>query len=180
MNYRVGIVGATGAVGQELIRLVLERKFPAEEIRLLASSRSAGKVIEREGRSWTVEEATPSVFDGLDMAIFSAGSEISKRLASEAVDRGCTVIDNTSAFRMDRDVPLVVPEINADALTEHAGIIANPNCTTAVCTYGALSFALRIWFAEILCLYLSGSVGNGSGGDAGAGGADRARGRPAI
>lgn len=152
MNYRVGIVGATGAVGQELIRLVLERKFPAEEIRLLASSRSAGKVIEREGRSWTVEEATPSVFDGLDMAIFSAGSEISKRLASEAVDRGCTVIDNTSAFRMDRDVPLVVPEINADALTEHAGIIANPNCTTAVALMGLYplhcAFGLRRFFAS--------------------------------
>ena len=132
MAYQVGIVGSTGAVGQELLRLLQDRRFPASELRLMASARSAGRKIERNGGNWTVEEARPEAFEDLDLAIFSAGSDISRELAREAVKRGCTVVDNTSAFRMDPQAPLVVPEINPLALDGHRGIIANPNCTTAV------------------------------------------------
>ena len=132
MAYRVGIVGSTGAVGQELLRLLQERRFPTSELRLMASARSAGRKIERNGGRWTVQEARPEAFEDLELAIFSAGSDISRELAKEAVKRGCTVVDNSSAFRMDPEAPLVVPEINPLALDDHRGIIANPNCTTAV------------------------------------------------
>lgn len=135
-QYLVGIVGATGAVGQELIRLFHERNFPMGQLRLFASARSAGKIIEYAGKKFTVEEAKPEVFDTLDFAVFSAGGSLSKTLAPEAVKRGCIVIDNSSAFRMDDKVPLVVPEINADALRNHNGIIANPNCSTAITLMG--------------------------------------------
>ncbi len=151
MNYRIGIVGATGAVGQELLRLLHERSFPASELVLLASSRSAGKTITFGDRSWTVQETTPEAFEGLDMAIFSAGGSVSKALAPEAVKRGCTVVDNSSAFRMDEGVPLVVPEINAVALEGHKGLIANPNCSTAVALMGLYplhkAFGLKRFFA---------------------------------
>ena len=132
MSYKIGIVGATGAVGQELIRLLLDRQFPVSELRLFASSRSAGKKIAVGEREVTVEEARAEVFEGLDFAIFSASSGLSRALAPEAAARGCVVIDNSSAFRMDADVPLVVPEINRDAAVGHKGIIANPNCSTIV------------------------------------------------
>ena len=151
MAYKVGIVGSTGAVGQELLRLLQEREFPVSEIRLMASTRSAGRKIERNGSSWTVEVARPEVFEGLELAIFSAGSDVSRELAGEAVKRGCTVVDNSSAFRMDRHAPLVVPEINAAALDEHRGIIANPNCTTTVALMGLYplhcAFGLKRFFA---------------------------------
>lgn len=136
MSYRIGIVGATGAVGQEIIELLHTRNFPMKELVLLASSRSAGKTITWQGHSWTVQEACPQAFAGLDMAIFSAGSGVSLELAPAAVERGCTVIDNSSAFRMEEAVPLVVPEVNAEALRHHQGIIANPNCSTAVTLMG--------------------------------------------
>ncbi len=131
-NYRVGIVGATGAVGQELIELLFARKFPMSELVLLASSRSAGKTIEFAGKKFTIQEAKPESFDTLDIAIFSAGGSISKALVPEAAKRGCIAIDNSSAFRMDPTVPLVVPEVNADAIKGHKNIIANPNCSTAI------------------------------------------------
>ncbi len=150
-NYNLGIVGATGAVGQELIHFIHERNFPCAQIRLFASARSAGKKIEYKGKSWTVEEARPESFDDLDLAIFSAGGSTSKKLAPEAVERGCLVIDNSSAFRMDTKVPLVVPEINAQAATQHEGIIANPNCTTVVALMGLYplhrAFGLKRFFA---------------------------------
>ncbi len=133
---KIGIVGATGAVGQELIRLLLERKFPCAELRLLASARSAGKTVTEGGRTWTIEEATPEVFGDLDMAIFSAGASISRDLAPAAAERGCVVIDNSSAFRMDEGVPLVVPEINPGNAYAHKGIIANPNCSTVIALMG--------------------------------------------
>ncbi|MBC2593701.1 aspartate-semialdehyde dehydrogenase [Ruficoccus amylovorans] len=136
MSYRVGIVGATGAVGQELIELLHRRNFPMESLTLLASKRSTGKTITWEDKSWVVEEAVASAFDGLDVAIFSAGASTSKELGPEAAKRGCVVVDNSSAFRMDADVPLVVPEVNAHAMREHKGIIANPNCSTAVALMG--------------------------------------------
>ena len=135
-KYVVGIIGATGAVGQELLRLFHERGFPFSSLRLFASSRSAGKVVEFKGSKFIVEEARAEVFDSLDVAVFSAGGSVSKALAPEAVKRGCIVIDNSSAFRQDDKVPLVIPEINADALVSHHGIIANPNCSTAITLMG--------------------------------------------
>ena len=131
-KYRIGIVGATGAVGQEIIRLLEARNFPVAEARLLASSRSAGREIQACGNLETVREASPKSFEGLDFAIFSAGGAISADLAGAAVAKNCLVIDNSSAFRMEPKVPLVVPEINPAAASRHKGIIANPNCTTTV------------------------------------------------
>ena len=150
--YKIGIVGVTGAVGQEILALLSSRKFPVAELRPLASARSAGKSVEFGGKTWTIREAVPEAFDGLDFAIFSAGGSVSKSLAHEAAKRGCVVIDNSSAFRMDPDVPLVVPEINAHALKSHKGIIANPNCSTAI-TLMALyplhkAFGLKRFFAS--------------------------------
>ncbi len=135
-EYRVGIVGATGAVGQELIRLLVERGFPMAALVPLASARSVGRVVSFGGQSWTVAEATPEAFQGLDVAIFSAGAGVSLQLAPEAVKRGCVVIDNSSAFRMDAAVPLVVPEVNPEAALTHRGLLANPNCSTAVALMG--------------------------------------------
>ena len=152
MAYKVGIVGVTGAVGQEILALLASRNFPVEELRPLASARSAGKTIEFGGKTWTIREATPESFEGLDFAIFSAGGSISKALAPEAAKRGCIVIDNSSAFRMDPNVPLVVPEINAHALKNHKGIIANPNCSTAITLMGLYplhkTFGLKRFFAS--------------------------------
>ncbi|HML31555.1 aspartate-semialdehyde dehydrogenase [Sporomusa sphaeroides] len=130
-KYNVAIVGATGAVGQEFLRLIEERKFPFNELKLLASERSAGKSIEFMGKSYIVEEATPEAFNNVQFALFAGGS-ISKTLAPEAAKRGAVVIDNSSAFRMDPEVPLVVPEVNPEAIKKHKGIIANPNCSTII------------------------------------------------
>ncbi|CAM3073614.1 aspartate-semialdehyde dehydrogenase [Filibacter tadaridae] len=126
----VAIVGATGAVGKKILEKLLERNFPVQSIKLLASSRSAGKEIIVGGNTYTVEETVPESFDGVDLAFFSAGGNISKMFAQEAVTRGAVVIDNTSAFRMTEHIPLVVPEVNEHALQNHTGIIANPNCST--------------------------------------------------
>jgi aspartate-semialdehyde dehydrogenase len=135
-SYRVGIVGATGAVGQELIGLLVARQFPLAELRLMASARSAGRVVEVAGKKLTVVEAKAEAFEGLDLALFAAEGAIAKALASEAVKRGCLVLDKSSAFRMSADVPLVVPEINLDATRGHKGIIASPNCSTAIALMG--------------------------------------------
>jgi len=164
MSYNVGIVGATGAVGQELIELLHARKFPIKQLTLLASARSAGKLIHFQDKSWTVVEATPAAFDDLDIAIFSAGGTLSKNLAPEAVRRNCVVIDNSSAFRMDPDVPLVVPEINAEALDVHQGIIANPNCSTAITLMGLYplhqEFGLkRFWASTYQAVSGAGAAG---------------------
>jgi aspartate-semialdehyde dehydrogenase len=128
----VAIVGATGAVGVELIRCLEQRRFPLRELRLFASARSAGKSLQFGGAALTVQELTESSFDGVDIALFSAGGGTSKRFAPIAVRAGATVIDNSSAFRMDPKVPLVVPEINPQAVRGHAGIIANPNCCAII------------------------------------------------
>lgn len=128
---RVAILGATGAVGQEFIRLIEERQFPFAELKLLASSRSAGKKLTVCGKEYEVEEAKPESFENIDIALFAGGS-ISKTLAPEAVKRGAVVIDNSSTFRMDPDVPLVIPEINPEDIAKHHGIIANPNCSTII------------------------------------------------
>jgi len=129
-GYSVAVVGATGAVGQKIIEKLVERSFPYSNLLLLASKNSAGKSVDINGSTYTIEEATPESFEGVDVAFFSAGGAISKALAKEASNRGAIVIDNTSAFRMDKDTPLVVPEVNKHALHEQTGIIANPNCST--------------------------------------------------
>ena len=126
----VAVVGATGVVGGTMIRILLDRGFPVGELRLLASARSAGRAVEVGGTEHIVGEATPDAFEGVDIALFSAGGETSRHLAPEAARRGATVIDNSSAWRMDPTVPLVVSQVNADDLTWHEGIIANPNCST--------------------------------------------------
>ena len=126
----VAVVGATGVVGGTMIRMLLEREFPFGELRLLASARSAGREVDVAGTRHRVEEATPEAFDGVDIALFSAGADTSKALAPEAAKRGATVIDNSSAWRMDPTVPLVVSQVNPDDLAWHEGIIANPNCST--------------------------------------------------
>jgi aspartate-semialdehyde dehydrogenase len=135
-SFTVGIVGATGVVGQELLRLLLERNFPMTKLRLFASARSAGKVIEKAGNKYTVEEAKPGVFAAVDIAFFAAGGSVTRALASDAVKAGCLVIDKSSALRMEPNVPLVIPEINPQELRNHQGIIANPNCSTAVMLMG--------------------------------------------
>jgi aspartate-semialdehyde dehydrogenase len=129
-HYHVAVVGATGAVGEQIIQLLEERPIPLEKLTLLASGRSAGKKVRFRGAELTIEEASPEKFTGVDIALFSAGGSISKRLAPEAVQRGAVVIDNTSAYRMDPEVPLVVPEVNPEDIGQHQGIIANPNCST--------------------------------------------------
>ncbi|WP_297454881.1 aspartate-semialdehyde dehydrogenase [Persephonella sp.] len=129
-NYNIAILGATGAVGQTMLRVLEERNFPVDEIRLLASERSAGKELEYMGLKYKVEAVTPEAFEGIDIALFSAGGSRSKQWAPIAVEKGAVVIDNSSAFRMDDDVPLVVPEVNPEDVKWHKGIIANPNCST--------------------------------------------------
>ncbi len=128
----VAIVGATGAVGVELLECLQKRRFPLSELRLFASGRSAGKTLSFRGKPLTVQELTDRSFDGVDLALFSAGSSVSKRFAPIAVSRGAVVVDNSSAFRMDPGVPLVVPEINPETLDHHSGIIANPNCAAII------------------------------------------------
>ena len=131
-NPVVAIAGATGAVGVELMQCLEQRKFPLAELRLLASARSAGKTMKFRGADIKVQELTDQSLQGVDIALFSAGGAQSKRFAPAAVKAGAVVVDNSSAFRMDADVPLVVPEINAGELLKHHGIIANPNCVAIV------------------------------------------------
>ncbi len=128
----LAIVGATGAVGIEMMKVLERRNFPIASLRLLASPRSAGKSLEFRGEQIVVEPLTENSFKGMDIALFSAGGGISKEFAPHAVKAGAIVVDNSSAFRMDAGVPLVVPEINAADAGSHSGILANPNCTTAI------------------------------------------------
>ncbi|MDD3115002.1 MAG: aspartate-semialdehyde dehydrogenase [Anaerovibrio sp.] len=130
-KYNVAILGATGAVGQEFLNLIEERNFPFADLKMLASKRSAGKKIQFMGKEYTVEETTEESFKDVDIALFAGGSA-SKTFAPAAVKAGAVVIDNSSAFRMDPEVPLVVPEVNPEAISRHKGIIANPNCSTII------------------------------------------------
>lgn len=130
-KYNVAVVGATGAVGQELLKILKERQFPVGGLKLLATERSAGKKIEFNGVDYTVQATTADAFDGVDIALFAGGSA-SKDFAREAAKRGAVVVDNSSAFRMEPDVPLVVPEVNPEDVKKHKGIIANPNCSTII------------------------------------------------
>jgi len=131
-DYRIAVVGATGAVGVEMLRVMERRNFPVRSLRLLASPRSAGRTLEFKGKDVTIEPLTVNSFEGIDIALFSAGSGISKEFAHIAVESGAVVIDNSSAFRQSESVPLVVPEVNGADVAGHKGIIANPNCTTAI------------------------------------------------
>jgi aspartate-semialdehyde dehydrogenase len=131
-NPHVAIVGATGAVGVEMIATLEKRNFPVGKLTLLASARSVGKKLKFRGQEIAVRELTKNSFAGIDIALFSAGGNISKEFAPLAAKAGCVVVDNSSAFRQDENVPLVIPEINAADVKKHKGIIANPNCTTAI------------------------------------------------
>jgi aspartate-semialdehyde dehydrogenase len=126
----VAVVGATGVVGRTMVQVLLERDFPIGELRLLASGRSAGRTVQVGDRSIEIREAVGDAFDGVDIALFSAGADISRDLAPQAAARGATVIDNSSAWRMEPGIPLVVSQVNPDDLEVHEGIIANPNCST--------------------------------------------------
>ncbi len=130
MGVNVAVVGVTGAVGTEMLRVLERRDFPVDELRPLASSRSAGKSVLFRGKEVQVQELTADSFDGMNIGLFSAGGGISKEFVPYAIEKNCVVVDNTSAFRMDEDVPLVVPEVNANRISEHNGVIANPNCST--------------------------------------------------
>ena len=149
-SFTVAIVGATGVVGQELLALLLGRNFPLARLRLFASARSVGKVIESGGQKFIVEEAKPGVFGDVDVAFFAVDGATSRALAPDAVKAGCLVIDKSSAYRMDPAVPLVIPEINPESLRSHQGIIANPNCSTAVTLMALwplhLRFGLKRYF----------------------------------
>ena len=129
-SYAVAVVGATGLVGRKMADVLEERKFPVSSIRFLASERSAGKELTYAGKNVVVQKLTPQSFGGIEIALFSAGASVSKEFAPHAVRAGTLVIDNSSAFRMDAGVPLVVPEVNPEMIWQHHGIIANPNCST--------------------------------------------------
>ncbi|WP_139998445.1 aspartate-semialdehyde dehydrogenase [Paenibacillus paridis] len=128
--FNVAIVGATGAVGEQILKLLESRNFPINKLKLLSSARSAGTKITFKGEVITVQEATPDSFKGIEIALFSAGGDVSKSFAPHAVKHGAVCIDNTNAYRMDINTPLVVPEVNIEKVSEHKGIIANPNCST--------------------------------------------------
>ena len=129
-QYNVAVAGATGAVGRKILEILEERKFPVATLKALASAKSVGQTLTFNGGPLTVEELNENSFEGVDIFLFSAGASVSRQFAPSAVKSGCIVIDNSSAFRMEPDVPLVVPEVNPDAINSNAGIIANPNCST--------------------------------------------------
>ena len=131
-EFNVAVAGATGAVGVEMIKTHEKRNFPVKNLKLLASARSAGKTAKFKGTDIVIEELTENSFKGVDIALFSAGGDISKQFRSAVVNSGAVMIDNSSAFRMEDDVPLIVPEVNAEDIKLHKGVIANPNCTTAI------------------------------------------------
>jgi len=132
MGVKVAIAGVTGAVGQEFLRILEQRNFPADSLKCLASERSVGKKTTFKGNEYPVELLTENSFKGIDIALFSAGGQRSRDFAPAAAKAGAVVVDNSSAFRMDPDVPLVVPEINPEMIKKHKGIIANPNCSTII------------------------------------------------
>ncbi|MEO0413625.1 MAG: aspartate-semialdehyde dehydrogenase [Verrucomicrobiota bacterium] len=132
----IAVAGATGAVGEEILKCLEQRDFPVSKLTLLASARSAGKKLTFRGEEIEIQELTEDSFEGVDVALFSAGGGISKKFAPAAVKAGAVVVDNSSAFRMDDEVPLIVPEVNPEAAKDHKGIIANPNCTTIVTLMG--------------------------------------------
>lgn len=131
-KYNVAILGATGAVGNEMLKVLSERNFPINELRLLASKRSAGTEVEYNGEKYTIQEATENSFENIDIVLCAAENDISKVLSPAAVKAGAVVVDNSSAFRLDESVPLIIPEVNGEDAKNHKGIIANPNCSTII------------------------------------------------
>ena len=139
----MAVLGASGAVGQELLELLEERRFPVSELRLLASARSAGQTCEWNGQTLIVREASAAAFDGVDLVLASAGGSVSRQWRQAIVAAGAVMVDNSSAFRMEQGVPLVVPEVNPEAAREHQGVIANPNCTTILLTLALAPLAAK-------------------------------------
>ena len=142
-SFKVGILGATGAVGQEMQKILVERDFPVSELHLLASKHSAGKVVKFKDQDIVVEEACAEAFKGLDIVLGAAENDIAERFVDDIKAAGCVFIDNSSAFRLDPDVPLVVPEVNPEDVKLHKGVIANPNCTTTIADGGSGSGTQR-------------------------------------
>ena len=131
-EFNVAVVGVTGAVGKAMLQTLEARRFPTSNLIPLASSRSAGKTVAFKGKDWAVQDLDSFDFKGVDLALFSAGGSVSLKHAPRAAEAGAVVVDNTSAFRMEPDVPLVVPEINPEDIAKHKGIVANPNCSTII------------------------------------------------
>ena len=150
----VAVVGASGAVGEVMIRLLGERKFPVGAIKFLASERSAGKTVGFGGKSYTVEPLSPEAFDGVDIVLSSTPASVSKHYSPIAAAKGAVVVDNSSAFRMDPNVPLVVPEVNPHDVARHKGIIANPNCSTIQMVVALKplhdAFRIRRWSSALI------------------------------
>ena len=164
-NPRVAIVGATGAVGVELLSCLESRNFPLSSLKLLASKRSAGKQVAFRGEMLTVEELTKDSFSDVDIALFSAGGDISREYAPIAGEAGCVVIDNSSAFRQDENVPLVVPEINPEAAFNHPrNIISNPNCTTIITLMALYPLHRRFGLKTIIASSYQAVSGSGQHG----------------
>ena len=163
-QYRVAILGASGAVGQEMMKILLERKFPVGELHLLASARSAGKVVSWQGQDIVVEEATDAAFAGMDIVLGAAENDIAKQYAPAIVKAGAVFVDNSSAFRLDKDVPLVIPEINPEDVKWHKGIISNPNCTTIVTLVAINALAKESPIETIIASSYQAVSGAGKGG----------------
>ncbi len=159
---RIGIVGATGAVGAELLRLLEERNVPIGDLKLLASARSAGKSLSFRGEAVPVEEVSEQALQQLDLALFSAGSSTSKQFARSAADAGCVVVDNSSAFRMDPETPLVVPEINPGDISRGRGIIANPNCSTILMAVALWPLHRALGLRRVVCSTYQSASGAGA------------------
>ena len=163
-QYRVAILGASGAVGQEMMKILAERKFPVGELHLLASARSAGKVVSWQGQNIALEEATDAAFSGMDIVLGAAENDIAERFAPAIVRSGAVFVDNSSAFRLDPNVPLVVPEINAGDVKLHHGIISNPNCTTIVTLVAINALAKESPIETIIASSYQAVSGAGKGG----------------
>ena len=163
-SFAVGIVGATGAAGQELLHLLQQRRFPVSRLRLFASSRSAGKILAWSDKRIVLEEAKAGIFADLDLAFFAAGASVTRALAPDAIKAGCLVIDKSSAFRLDPEVPLVIPEINPERLRTHRGLISNPNCSTAVALMGLWPLHLRFGLVRYFVATYQSVSGSGAGG----------------
>ena len=165
---RVCIAGVTGAVGQEFLRVLKQRDFPYSEMKMLASSRSAGKEVEFDGETYTTEELTETSFDNMDIALFSAGGSISKKFGPIAVEKGCYVVDNSSAFRMTEGVPLVIPEVNPEAMagmkigSGKGGIIANPNCSTIIALMATTAIQRKVGIERMVVSTYQAASGAGA------------------
>ena len=163
-KYKVAILGATGAVGREMMKVLAERDFPAEELHLLASERSVGQVLPWKGQDIAVELACDEAFEGMDIVLGAAENDIAKQFAPAIVKAGAVFVDNSSAFRMDPDVPLIVPEINPEDVKKHKGIISNPNCTTIVTLVAINALAKESPIETIIASSYQAVSGAGKGG----------------